>query len=68
MVANMTDIGLSIGFVVAITFILGYYVNGFMAERNRPTVSYQEMIIVACIGALLLLAFPALFLLVGRFI
>ena len=68
MVANMTDIGLSIGFVVAITFILGYYANGFLADRHHPTISYQEMIIVACIGALLLLAFPALFLLVGRFI
>ena len=68
MVANMMDIGLSIGFVVAITFVLGYYANGFLADRQHPTISYQEMAIVSCIGALLLLAFPALFLLIGRFI
>ena len=65
MVANMTDIGLSIGFIVAITFILGYYANAFMADRHHPEISYQEMTIIACIGALLLLAFPALFLLIG---
>ena len=68
MVANMTDIGLSIGFVVAITFILGYYANGFLADRHHPNISYQEMTIIAMISALLLLAFPALFLLIGRFI
>ena len=65
MVANMTDIGLSIGFVVAITFVLGYYANGFLADRKHPAISYQEMAIVGCIGALLLLAFPALFLIIG---
>ena len=68
MYANMVDIGLSIGFVVAITFVLGYYANGFLADRKHPNISYTEMLIVACIGALLLLAFPALFLLIGRWL
>ena len=68
MVANMTDIGLSIGFIISITFVLGYYANGFLADRKHPQITYQEMIIIGCIGALLLLAFPSLFLLIGRFI
>lgn len=68
MVANMTDIGLSIGFVVAITFVLGYYANGFLADRQHPQITYQEMVIIGCIGALLLLVFPALFLFIGQFI
>lgn len=68
MVANLTDIGLSIGFIISITFVLGYYCNGFLADRQHPQITYQEMVIIGCIGALLLLAFPALFLLIGRFI
>ena len=68
MAANMTDIGLSIGFIIAITFILGYYCNGFLADRQHPQMTYVEMTIIGGIGALVLLAFPALFLLIGRFI
>lgn len=63
----LTDLGLSVGFVFAITFILGMYLNT-RADRQHPRISYTWMIIVAAIGALLLLAFPAVFLLVGRWL
>ena len=68
MITNAVNIGLSIGFVVSLTFVLGHYANGFLANRHHPSISYQEMAVVGLIGAILLLAFPALFLLVGRFV
>ena len=62
------DIGLSIGFIFAVTFVLGCYCNGFLADRQHPQISYSFMAIIASIAALLLMAFPALFMIVGRFI
>ena len=62
------DIGLSIGFIFAITFVLGCYCNGFLADRNHPRISYVFMVIIASVAALLLMVFPALFMIVGRFI
>lgn len=63
----LVDIGLSIGFVFALTFILGVYANNFLSSRMHPMIPYDFMAIIAGIAAILLLAFPALFLVLGRF-
>ena len=64
----LVDIGLSIGFVFAITFILGTYANNFLADRQHRKISYTDMIVIAAIGALLLLAFPAAFIFIGKLV
>lgn len=62
----LADIGLSIGFVFGITFILGTFANNYFADREHPAISYEFMAVIASIGALLLLAFPALFFLLDK--
>lgn len=63
----LVDLGLSIGFVFAITFILGAYANNYLADRDHPALPYDFMAVIAGVGAVLLLIFPALFLVLGRF-
>lgn len=58
----LVDIGLSIGFVFGFTFILGTFANNYFSDREHPAIPYDYMAVIAGIGAVLLLAFPALFL------
>ena len=59
----LTDVALSIGAIFGLSIILGYYCNTF---TEKPTVSFADMLILASIGALVMMAFLAVFLLIGR--
>lgn len=58
----LVDIGLSIGFIFAVTFVLGLFANNYLSDREHPAIPYDYMAVIAGIASVLLLAFPALFL------
>ena len=63
----LTDIALSVGAIFGLAIILGFYAN-HLCMRKGETVSLPDMLIIASIGVLVMFAFLAVFLIVGRFL